>query len=198
MDKGMKYIFLDEQNQEPEQSTWLPGEDIPLHIKDINNPVGIEIGTDGGTTTVHLLKQIPKLTLHGIDPYIPYIDWGGITFSWHDGKNSDSQDSYKSFMDKVAPFGERYIHHKKTSDEAVVDFADESMDFIFIDGLHTYEQVTKDCNNYYPKLKKGGLFCGHDFSAIKGVNQAINEFAQKIGLTHLNIMKQDVWYWHKS
>lgn len=187
----MRYVFVEQKDE------WLPGQDIPAAIKDVINPVGIELGTDGGTTTLYLLQQIPTLLLHGIDPYIPYVDWGGNPFSWHGGLNHDNNDSYTSFMNKVKPFAERYVHHKKTSDDAVNDFEDESMDFIFIDGLHTYEQVLKDCRNYYPKLKKGGLFCGHDFRTIAGVNRAVTEFASSVGIPSINIMRQDVWYWNK-
>lgn len=187
----MRYVFVDQKDE------WLPGQDIPAAIKDVVNPVGIELGTDGGTTTLYLLQQIPTLLLHGIDPYIPYVDWGGNSFSWHGGLNHDNNDSYTSFMNKIKPFGERYVHHKKTSDDAVTDFEDESMDFIFIDGLHTYEQVLKDCRNYYPKLKKGGLFCGHDFRTIAGVNRAVTEFASSVEIPSINIMRQDVWYWNK-
>jgi predicted methyltransferase len=69
-------------------------------------------------------------------------------------------------------------------------------DVIFIDGLHTYEQLTKDCANYYSKLKDGGVFAGHDYNAIPGVKQAANEFA---ALYHKEIMftESDVWYWIK-
>lgn len=191
----MKYNFIVEDSNAVE---WLPGKDIPNAIKDVVNPVGIEIGTDGGITTLYLLQQIPTLTLHGIDPYLPYIDWGGNPFSWHGGLNNDNNDSYTAFMKKIEPYADRYIHHKKLSDDAAHDFEDESMDFIFIDGLHTYEQVLKDCANYYPKLKKGGLFCGHDFGAIAGVNKAVNQFASKIGISPISVMEQDVWYWKKT
>ena len=190
----MKYVFS--FNSES-SSAWLPGEDLPKALQNIENPVGIELGTDGGTTTLYLLQQMPTLTLHGIDPYLPYVDWGGDVFRWHGGLNRDNDSSYAEFMNKVAPYGDRYLHHKKTSDDAASDFEDESMDFIFIDGLHTYDQVLKDCTNYYPKLKKGCLFCGHDYKTIAGVNIAVNEFALIAGINAVNVMKQDVWYWIK-
>lgn len=40
---------------------------------------------------------------------------------------------------------------------------DESLDFIYIDGDHTYMGVKEDIQNYLPKLKKGGLMAGHDY-----------------------------------
>lgn len=38
-----------------------------------------------------------------------------------------------------------------------------SMDLIYIDGNHTYTSVTRDLENYYQKLRPGGIFLGHDF-----------------------------------
>ena len=38
-------------------------------------------------------------------------------------------------------------------------------DFIFIDADHRYSQLSKDIKNFYPKVRHGGLLCGHDFNS---------------------------------
>jgi len=48
------------------------------------------------------------------------------------------------------------------SEKAVVEFPDNSLDLIFIDGDHRYTGIKKDIEMWYPKLKSGGVFCGHD------------------------------------
>ncbi len=164
---------------------WLPGEDIPEIIADMKNPVGAEIGTAEGVTTEHLLSNVPGLKLTGVDPYPDYIDWDG---------NKPAADKNKAaYLEKTAKYKDRWKHIYKTSDDAVNDFADGSLDFIFIDGLHTYDKVKKDCANYWPKVKKGGIMIGHDFARIEGVNKAVNEFSDKAGLPVKNA-KQDLWY----
>lgn len=168
---------------------WLPGEDIPTIISEIKNPVGVEIGTAEGHTTEYLLDTISDLTLYGIDPYPEYIDWDGNMPAYDENK--------KQHHKKVEKFLDRYTHVYKLSDDASSDFEDESLDFVFIDGLHTYEQVLKDCINYYPKLKKGGYIIGHDFARIQGVNNAVREFAKNVNKEILNA-KQDLWYWQKD
>lgn len=164
---------------------WLPGEDLPSKLKGIKKPVGIEIGTDQGTTTEYLLRSIPDLTLYGVDDYT-------------ENRTENIQNlTYQMYMDKVKNYSDRHIHIRKTSDDALNEFKDESMDFIFVDGDHRYFQVLKDCQNYYSKVKKGGIFCGHDWS-LPDVNKAVVEFALSIGrVNDIKVMKQDVWYWTK-
>lgn len=153
--------------------------------------VGLEIGVDSGDTADFMLETLPMLTLHGIDPYLDYVDWNGYHLD---------QDQ-RFFCENVASqvlsqYGDRYILHKDTSDNLVDTFQDEMFDYIFIDGLHTYEQVLADCKNYYSKLKPGGVFAGHDYRVIEGVRRAADEFASSVGATILET-EIDVWYWIK-
>ena len=53
---------------------------------------------------------------------------------------------------------------------------DESIDFILIDALHSYEAVKADTQAYWPKLKKGGVMLWHDVDrpeVAKAVTDAI-------------------------
>jgi predicted O-methyltransferase YrrM len=179
------------RSQQPvvQQKEWLPGEGIPFLLNSEKPIVGIEIGVDEGVTSQYLLKSLPLLTLHGIDPYSDYVDWSKTLVT-------GQQNVYPAMLEKMKPFGERFIFHRKTSDDAVSLFEDESLDFIFIDGIHTYEQVLKDCENYWPKLKPKGLFCGHDFNGIQQVRDAVQEFANQIG-KGISLTNQDVWFWFK-
>ena len=38
----------------------------------------------------------------------------------------------------------------------------EQFDAVFIDGNHSYDYVKKDLENYYPKVKNGGIIALHD------------------------------------
>lgn len=161
-------------------------------LKEKTNPIGLEIGVYNGINARTLLKTIPDLTIYGIDPYIVFTDWNG-RLTHH----SDDPDRAEVVAEKLlSSFEKRFVKIKKTSDEALTMFEDNFFDFIFIDGLHTYEQVLLDCKNYYSKLKTGGLFSGHDYNTIAGVKQAVNEFAAFVNKDIL-FEQNDVWYFIK-
>lgn len=160
-------------------------------LKDKGQIKGLEIGCAEGDTTEFLLKSLPELKLCGVDPYVDYVDWNGNSLN-------KLNEKFVNTMNRMKPYDERFKLIRKFSDDAVGDFEDESLDFIFVDGLHTYDQVKKDMENFYPKLKKGGLFSGHDFYNIKEVRDAVKEFAIKEGLKTIQSTDFDVWYWWKN
>lgn len=70
------------------------------------------------------------------------------------------------------------------SEQAAMNFEDESLDWVYIDANHSYEAVKKDLMLWWPKIKKNGFLSGHDY--IKrdswGVVQAVNEFLNSYDL----------------
>ncbi len=158
-------------------------------ISKIDNPKGLEIGCDIGDTSNFLLDSNPTLNLTSIDPYINYVDWNGANLN-------EREVVFNRMSERLKGYSNRFTLIRKYSDDAVDLFEDEQFDFIFIDGLHTYDQLSKDCLNYYSKLKPGGIFSGHDFTAIPGVNKAAKEFAEKVNKQILTT-ECDVWYWYK-
>jgi len=133
--------------------------------------IGIEIGVQNGSTSFYLLDNIPNLTLYGIDnaPCLDHIkEHGGYE---------------KAVKDK------RFRLITDISDKAVKQFKPQSMNFVWVDGDHSYEQCKKDIENYLPITKK--FIGGHDYGvdAWPGVTQAVDEaFGDRV-----NVMSDLTW-----
>ena len=76
--------------------------------------------------------------------------------------------------DGVRPWA---IPFQQPSVEAATRFKDESLDFVFIDGDHRYDEVRADIAAWLPKLKPGGLLAGDDYDqdSHPGVWRAVRE-----------------------
>lgn len=75
------------------------------------------------------------------------------------------------------------------SEQVGVDFSDNTFDFIYIDANHLYDGIKADLAVWWPKVKPGGIFAGHDYfidefipeehhSWTKEVKRAVDEFTE--------------------
>ena len=63
---------------------------------------------------------------------------------------------------------------KKESTVAAADYADMSLDFVFLDASHDFESVSADIKAWLPKVKENGVLAGDDV-AWTGVQAALLE-----------------------
>lgn len=148
----------------------------PLH--------GVEIGSFRGQNARSLLQQRDNLSLTMVDP------WGNV------------QDTYKRTRDPLASLPQRkweglYAHCQKLmefagdrvtllrefSQDAVHEYGEQSLDFVFIDAEHSEAAVYQDIISWVPKIKPGGLLCGHDYGqrSFPGVKKAVDRYASETG-----------------
>ena len=189
-----KIRTLKEQGQW-ESKRWIsaPGLcDLVMHLfSEQETIVGLEIGVASGWTMNHFLQNLSNLQLTGIDPYVGYMD-GHIQITQ---ELLDAQ--YLAAQDNISDFAPRGKILRGYSQDFVNSFEDESLDYIFIDGDHSYEGALRDCELFFPKIKSGGIFAGHDWS-FDGVRKAVNEFKDRNGSPNIRIVGVDVWYWIKN
>jgi len=94
---------------------------------------------------------------------------------------------------------------RMTSEKAVTYFKDETLDFVYIDANHSYESCKQDIALWWPKVKKGGIFSGHDYlneelpEGSFGVKRAVDEYIKEQKQV-LFVISQDwpTWYIIKS
>jgi len=69
---------------------------------------------------------------------------------------------------------------KMTSEESSTVFPDGYLDMVFIDAVHTFEQVWDDIGYWLPKIREGGLISGHDYGGrYPGVKEAVDQWFGK-------------------
>lgn len=148
---------------------------------------GIEVGVFDGGTSQYLLKSFPALRLFSVDPYKLYNEYDAERLA---------QAEAMSFR-RLSPFAERSIRIKEDSLTAAALLPDDSFDFVFIDADHSYEAVKKDMEAWYPKIRRGGLFSGHDYR-WEGVARAVHEFSEERGNPgYFTPPASDIWWFIK-
>jgi len=108
--------------------------------------VGAEIGVYRGRNALDICKTVPNVTLFGIDHW-------------------QRQGSFKTMQRVMKRYIRRgkFIIVKKDSLEAVEDFEDGSLDFVYIDANHHFNAVVQDLIHWSRKVRKGGIISGHDY-----------------------------------
>ena len=153
--------------------------------------VGVEVGVCLAHTTEAFAKGIKNLKkLYAVDNYPTFVDWDGS--DW----NKDRQDLMKkAAQDKMLAHKDKVEFLHVSSEEFVKTIEDESLDFVFIDGDHSFEAALKDFQNYYPKVKKGGIFGGHDIQ-LDSVRNALSYFLKEKSSEVIGV-SNSAWYLRK-
>lgn len=87
-----------------------------------------------------------------------------------------NDNAYNQFLTNISKVKDVIEPVRGKSEDVSKEFQDEYFDFIFIDAAHDYDNVMKDLNAWYPKLKKNGIIGGHDYYDNNGVVKAVNNF----------------------
>jgi Methyltransferase domain len=84
---------------------------------------------------------------------------------------------YDEFINNMKPVEGLYRPVRMPSLAAAACYDNESLDFVFIDAAHDYDNVRADILAWFPKVKVGGIIAGHDFSptATTNVSKAVRE-----------------------
>src|SRR5262249_38187446 len=71
---------------------------------------------------------------------------------------------------------------------AAAHFDDGAFDWVYLDANHSFRTVREDLEAWWPKIRPGGLFAGHDYfdgfvpkGGLFGVQSAVDRFARKVG-----------------
>ncbi len=158
---------------------------------------GVEVGVWRGANAERLLRAFPRLELAMVDPYTV------------DGLETMSRRDKRQPLDEIAAEAEkrtRFASDRRTimlmtSENAARNIVNGSLDFVFIDGCHLYEEVAEDIRLWFPKVRDGGVIAGHDYVRDYtperrnnwDVGRAVDEFAARHDLRIITESGQLWW-----
>lgn len=160
---------------------------------------GAEIGVAEGIYSKVLCTHIPNLRLTCVDLWDTY-DRGD---EWHKArlKNRDEQERCLALAhEKLDPYHATFIRAPST--EGVKEIADGSLDFVYIDGNHSFDYVMQDLIVWSPKVRIGGIVAGHDYYRFRGagVVDAVNAYthAHQIHEWFVSDEHETSFFWAKE
>jgi len=145
--------------------------DYISRVKPIEKVTMVEIGSFAGNSSEVFAKRVKHLTC--VDPW-------QSNYSNYDGASDPSKynmvEVEKQFDIFVLSQYPNVTKIKTKSQEAVKDFKEGSLDFVYIDGNHAEEFVEQDIKMWLPKVKRGGFIGGHDYLSKHhpGVRKAVD------------------------
>lgn len=151
---------------------------------------GIEVGVDFGDFSCRILEGTDLSCLFSVDPWFSH------------------RHRMLAAHEKLIKFGDRNVLMRCTSEMAAKCFADNSLDFIHIDGVHTVPHIDVDIDIWWPKVRVGGIFSGHDYEPgyqwpnfwqEYGVINAVNRLVERENQTlHVIGSRWHSWYIKKK
>ena len=177
--------------------------------------LGVEVGVYEADFAELLLERWCGKTLYLVDTWRHMADYRD---SWR-RSDAEMEEMLNHVRRRLERFSRRFQIIRDTSVNAARTFAENYLDFIYLDANHAYEAVRQDLAAWYPKVRAGGIMAGHDyFNALAdknldpipgtnaqpekltsyGVKAAVDEFCQKLGVQP-NITDEEwpTWYFVK-
>ena len=151
---------------------------------------GAELGVWKGHFSKQILSNSKCSRLYSID-------------AWNDKARGHDLSEFEETQSLLAPYKDRSVILRSTFKDALDNFEDESLDFIYIDGYaHTGQDQGETIYDWYSKVKVGGFFGGHDYSqehfplTYKYVNQFVVD--NDLELMVIDELPYPSWYVFKK
>ena len=138
----------------------------------------VEVGVDLDVFSKDILDEDPA-SLALVDPWTHQDE----KVYPQDGNNVDNSEFERRFKHVCDLFtsDKRVDIIRGFSVEVSKTYEDASLDFVYIDAIHTYEQVTQDIEAWWSKVKTTGWLCGHDYDN-PDIERAVSDFIKKRSL----------------
>lgn len=164
---------------------------LPVLFATLGFDVGAEIGVRFGEYSKRMCEANPNLKIYCIDPWMAYGD-GKYTQERQGRIYEVAANTLKSFNAEIV---------RKTSMDALGDFKDGSLDFVYIDGDHSFKHAVMDIIFWAEKVKGGGIVAVHDYHHGRNVDvkYAVDAYILASGIYPCYVTKeaQPTAFWVK-
>lgn len=132
-------------------------------LEQLGFTTGIEVGVQKGRNALVTLRSWPSCTSYKL------VDiWGSSAGVYNDSANVGERAqlaNYRVAQRQLQRWTERNVteFYRMKSVDAARKFKDGTFDYVYIDARHDYCGVMEDLRAYWPKVRPGGIFAGHDF-----------------------------------
>jgi predicted O-methyltransferase YrrM len=149
-------------------------------LNSLGHKKGVEVGIYKGAFTASIARKAPNTQIFGVDAWRVYP-------GYKDNEENDLESKAEAEAIRRTREFPNIKLIKSWSLDAAKQFADESLDFVFIDANHDYEHCKEDIEVWNAKVRSGGLVMGHDYVVKKGVGviQAVDEWVKKNSISPL-------------
>lgn len=141
-------------------------------VEKFDNAHFVEVGSWKGRSASFMAVEIFN---SGKNIKFDCVDLWEYSESQKDLSEVQYKDIFKQFMEYTFPVKDIINPIKGNSVAVAKTYKNKSLDFVFIDAAHDYDNVKADINAWLPKVKKGGVIAGHDYDSSNGVRQAVQE-----------------------
>ncbi len=141
----------------------------------------VEVGVWKGTSAVYMGVEIvnskKQIKFDCIDTFEGSDEHNDKNSSIYEPLLETKDGLYNHFLDNIAPLKDVITPIRKASIEASELYKDASLDLVFIDAAHDYDNVCADIKAWLPKVKPGGILAGHDIHHPP-IQQALKDVLQ--------------------
>lgn len=146
----------------------------------------VEIGSWVGRSTLYMAELVKyaseklnkRVRFVNVEPFLAdVVIHADGSYGWVESTEGEKPKTRAEFYKNTEAFREFIETIEEKSVPAASKFKDGSIFAVWVDARHDYNSVMEDLRAWFPKVKKGGIIAGHDFTYdFGGVPKAVHDF----------------------
>jgi hypothetical protein len=144
-------------------------QDLAFILQNEGMQKGAELGVANGVYSKEVLQRWTKSSEYHL------VDLWGHQENYEDisnGADGVHEERYRTAMSNLSPWKNKITVCRNFTTKCAENYPDDYFDFVYVDARHDYKGVAVDLNAWWPKVRKGGIFAGHDYITQEEVGKS--------------------------